>query len=174
VSPRVRVPGAALLSPIAFASALLVLWNDLWLKRQHPGLLSGKLSDIGLCVFLPLLLAAVLEWADEVRVIIQRGATLLPSLQVHGAACALTVVYFVAIKCWPQATQAHVAWLTALGPGWRFRAVTDPTDLFCLPAVLLAWRTLSASSRTQRYRARGGPALTGGPNARPLDPEYFR
>jgi hypothetical protein len=143
----VSVPGAALISPAAFASAVLIVWNDLWLKRQHPGVLSGKLSDIGICIFLPLLIAAVLEWADAGRSVVDRRARRIPPMHVQIAACAITIVYFAAIKSCPLATHAHVAWLSAIAPGWRFRAVTDPTDLLCLPAVIVAWRALSASAK---------------------------
>ena len=132
-----EMPGAVLLSPAAVASAIVVLVNDLWLKRVHPGVLSGKLSDLALCVFFPLFLFAVFEWAGAVsrRLRIERADVV---------ACFVAGAYFAAIKAWPAATHAHVAWLSALVPGWRFRAVSDPTDLLCLPAMALAWWTLGA------------------------------
>lgn len=125
------VPGAVLLSPIALASAALIAWNDLWLKRHHPGILSGKLSDIGLCIFLPIFIAAALEWSAH---LVGRRAPRASSI-----ACAIAAFYFSAIKVWPVATHAHVAWLSLVVPRWHFRAVTDPTDLVCLPAIAIAW-----------------------------------
>lgn len=130
-----RLPGAWLLSPVALGSFALVAWNDLWLKRHHPGALSGKLSDVGLCIFLPIFVAAVLEWATYAA---GRRA------DVTRAACAIAALYFAAIKLWPAATHLHVAALGALVPRWHFRAVTDPIDLVCLPAIAIAWWTMRA------------------------------
>ena len=110
--------------------AALIVWNDLWLKRHHPGLVSGKLSDIGLCVFLPLFAAAALEWF---------AVACRRSIQANALACAATGIYFSAVKLWPAATRAHVEWLSIVMPRWHFRAVTDPTDLVCLPAIMIAW-----------------------------------
>jgi hypothetical protein len=150
-------PGAALLSPVAFASLAVILTNDLWLKRQHPGLLSGKLSDLGLCVFLPLFVAAVIEWA-----VLLLGSR----VRVTALPCALAALYFVAIKVWPSATHAHVAGLSLLVPRWHFRAVTDPPDLVCLPALALAWWTLR---RASGFRSDVAPARAA-PTSRPALP----
>ena len=135
-APHARHPGAALLSPAALGSAALIIANDLWLKRQHPGLVSGKLSDLGLCIFLPLFLAAVIEWT--LHVLGRRVA-------VNVSACILAASYFAAVKVFPAATRAHVEWLSLLVPRWHFRAVTDPTDLVCLPAIAVAWWTMKRS-----------------------------
>lgn len=135
---RTATPGAALLTPVAIASALLVAWNDLWLKRHAPGLVSGKLSDVGLCVFLPLFIAAALEWL---------GLLAGRRVRARSSACAIAAAYFTLIKVWPVATHAHVAWLSVLVPSWHFRATTDPTDLLCLPAMVIAWWTLDARRR---------------------------
>ena len=126
--------------PIAFGSALLVVWNDLWLKRQHPGVWSGKLSDVGLCIFLPLFLAAALQYGAAGWALVTRRPRAAWRLDI--AACVIAASYFTAIKIWPAATHAHVAWLTAVVPHAKFRAITDPTDLLCLPAIAVAWWTL--------------------------------
>jgi hypothetical protein len=145
-------PGAALLSWTALASALLILINDYWLKRQHPGVLSGKLSDVGLCLFLPLFVCAAFEWSAVAWGALSGQRSFSASgrgrLVLHVAACAVATAYFVAVKVWPVATAAHVAWLSALFPSRSFAAVTDPSDLVCLPFVVVAWRTM---------RARGAP-----------------
>jgi hypothetical protein len=149
VSPR--VPGSALVSPAGLASAALIVVNDLWLKRHHPGLLSGKLSDVGLCVFLPLVVLAIMEWIDAARRHLVRGVNGAPASNVsvaqwHVLACLVAGSYFVAVKCWPTATAAHVMWVNAIAPGLRARAVSDPSDLLCLPAMVLAWRTMRSSA----------------------------
>jgi hypothetical protein len=148
---------------MAFGSAALVVFNDLWLKRHHPGVWSGKLSDVGLCVFLPLFIAAALEYGALGWARVTRRPSALPRVDL--LACAVAVVYFTAIKAWPAATHAHVAWLSALVPRWRFRAVTDPTDLLCLPAVVLAWRTLR--SGVERPRRPEPPARARAPSPGP-------
>lgn len=159
-APHARHPGAALASPAAIASAALIVANDLWLKRHHPGLVSGKLSDLGLCVFLPLFLAAVIEWA--LHVVGRRVA-------VNALACVLAASYFAAVKLVPAATRAHVECLSLFVPRWHFRAVTDPTDLVCLPAITIAWWTMrrspsGATASVSRSRGwRGARRAGGGP-----------
>lgn len=130
---------SVLLSPTALASAALIVVNDAWLKRSHAGFLSGKLSDVGLSVLLPLVVLAVLEELPALRRAAHR----------HLLACGIALGYFVLVKCVPAATHLHVAALSALVPGVRFRAVTDPTDLVCLPAALLAVRAMRARSAAQ-------------------------
>ena len=144
-----RATGAALSSPTALASIALVVANDLWLKRHHPGVWSGKLSDLGLCIFLPLFLATVLEYgAAAVRLLSRAAPSARRSPSIEIAACVVAAGYFTAIKAWPAATHAHVAWLTAVVPRWRFHAVTDPTDLVCLPAIAMAWWTMRRAARS--------------------------
>lgn len=152
------VPGVALLSPTAALAGLLIVVNDLWLKRSHPSWLSGKLSDVGLCVLLPLATVAALEWMRAPCTFLVRrmrgteATSAPPPVTLDWLGCAIAAGYFVAVKIWPWATQAHVAWLAALFPRLRFAAVTDPSDLLALPCMLLAWRTL------QRRRARWPPS----------------
>ncbi len=160
-----ETPGAVLLSPLALGSIALIAGNDLWLKRQHPGFVSGKLSDVGLCILLPLVIAAALEWA---QVLLRRPIT------PHATfACLLAATYFVLVKTYAPATHAHLAILTHLVPAHRFRAVTDPTDLLALPFVLLAYRAqkainrgetawFSSASRADRRAARWGAARRAG------------
>lgn len=152
------VHGAALLSPTAALAGLLIVVNDLWLKRFHPSWLSGKLSDVGLCILLPLATVAALEWLRASYMLLTRrirgvdAAPAPPPVALDRLGCVIAAGYFVAVKIWPWATQAHVAWLAALFPRLRFAAVTDPSDLLTLPCMLLAWRTL------RRRRARWHPA----------------
>lgn len=136
-----ETPGRALLSPLALGSVALIVGNDLWLKRQHPGFLSGKLSDVGLCILLPLVIAAAIEWTQA----------LLRRPQVPHAtfACLLAATYFVLLKTYPPATHAHLALLSHLVPKHRFRAVTDPTDLLALPFMWLAYRAQRATKRPE-------------------------
>lgn len=136
-----RTPGAVLLSPLALGSVALIVGNDLWLKRQHPGFWSGKLSDVGLCILLPLVIAAAIEWAQ---------ALLRRPLAPHAAfACLVAATYFVLVKTYAPATQAHLALLSHLVPSHRFSAVTDPSDLLALPFMGLAYRAQKATKRPE-------------------------
>ena len=152
-----RVPGALLTSPAGLLSAALIVVNDVWLKRHHPGLLSGKLSDVGLCVFLPLFVLAIIEWTEVARCLLVRAVngtppSKVPVARLQALACFVAGAYFVAVKCWPAATAAHIQWVNAFAPGWRAHAVTDPSDLVCLPAIALAWWTMTRASAVHGVR----------------------
>lgn len=57
-----RVRGDFLLSPLFLLSLILLLFNDLYLKLNYPGLVSGILSDFAGIVFFPIFLVAVAEF----------------------------------------------------------------------------------------------------------------
>lgn len=133
------VPGDILLHAAPLGAALLVAFNDFFLKPRHPGFVSGKLSDVGLCFFFPVFIAAVLEWADWLFVDLPRSRPFVRRRGLLRAGVVLGALYFIAIKLVPAAADAHAGALHALVPGRRFRAVADPTDLWCLPMVGLAW-----------------------------------
>ncbi len=125
-------PGLGLLSPTALGATTLLVVNDLWLKPAHPGVWSGKLSDVALCILLPLFVLALLEWAA--------WFARRPMPGVHMvAAFAIGLGYFCAVKSWPSVTQAHVALMRFVLLGRHVGAVTDPTDLLCLPFAWFAW-----------------------------------
>jgi hypothetical protein len=141
------VPGDILVHAAPFAAALLVAFNDFFLKPRHPGFVSGKLSDVGLCFLFPVFIAAVLEWADWLFVDLPRSRPFVRRRGLLRAGVVLGALYFIAIKLVPAAADAHVVALHALVPGRRFRAVADPTDLWCLPTVGLAWCYLARFAR---------------------------
>jgi len=145
-----RVPGELLLRPAPLVAAAVIAFNDFCLKPRHPGVLSGKLSDIGLCFFFPVFLAAVLEWAAWLLVDLPRSRPLVVRSGLHHAGAAFGALYFVLIKLFPAGARAHVAWLTALVPGKHFRAIADPTDLLCLPIVGLAVWYLARERESSR------------------------
>lgn len=138
-SPRPVTPGAGLLHPGAALAVLTLALNDHWGKAAFPGLLTGKLSDLAGLAFFPLLLQAFVEL---------RGAP--PSRRGLGLLCVLTALGFSAVKTWPP---AHLLYEHGLGwLQWPARALlfgatapvpvrleADPTDLWTLPAVALAW-----------------------------------
>ena len=138
-APDARVPGDFLLRVEPMGAAALVVFNDFWLKPRHPGVLSGKLSDVGLSFLFPVLVAAVLEWALRLVTI---GRPFAPRRSVYVVSAWVAAGYFVLIKAFSAGARLHVELLSALVPRYRFSAVADPTDLVCLPLVLVAYRFL--------------------------------
>lgn len=159
---RGAVAGDALLHPLALASLALLIFNDHVLKFRAPGALSGKLSDVAILVVGPLLLQGVVEVG-----LARLGRAWGPSSRAALIACAVTGVSFALEKTLPAATEVYrQAWgamrwpldaLVALARGLDapargpVAAVTDPTDLITLPALLaVAW---VHRARRQRPRA---------------------
>jgi hypothetical protein len=144
-------PGRALLHPLAAAAGLLIAWNDFWLRPRHPGFWSGKLSDAGICVLLPLLLVALAEWGAFLLSRLRGVAWRPAGLGVHVGACGITALYFAGMELSPAFARAHEAWLDAFVggvTGLDFRSGTpDPTDLLALPLMGLAFVRMRRASR---------------------------
>ncbi len=148
-----RVPGDAILHPLALASIALLLVNDHLLKQAWPGVVTGKLSDAAGLVFFPLLLVGGWE--------VGHAALRLPWRSGRRAAIVgvmLTGVVFSAVKTLPAARDAWafalgaLQWVVALpgaaaqGSVLPIRAVatvSDPTDMVALPALLVAYWILA-------------------------------
>jgi len=114
---------AWLVHPVTLLAVAVLLVNDHLLKATHPGVVTGKLSDVAGLVVVPPILACALA------LVLRRGV----------AAVALTVtgVGFVAVKAFaPGAAVASAVWSAVSGPS-VVRA--DLTDLVALPALGLAW-----------------------------------
>jgi hypothetical protein len=122
------------LAPLPLLAVALMAVNDRWLKPAFHNTLTGKLSDVAICFFLPLyvsaLLALVTRWPVERRVAVGAGVTAL---------------LFTALKVSQPAADLFCRLLLPLGAPLgltAFRAVADPTDLITLPlagaAVLYA------------------------------------
>jgi hypothetical protein len=136
------VPGACLLgSPPALAAATLA-WNVFYLRQRHPGVISGKLSDLAINFLLPVVLVAVVEWS---RALWSRGRARPLSIFGCMLVCAASATYFSLLKLVPAFTEVHaiVVHLLELAlPGAHGAAhnVTDPSDLGTLVATpAAAW-----------------------------------
>jgi hypothetical protein len=135
------------LAPLPLAAVALMAANDQWLKPAFHNALTGKLSDVAICFFLPLylsaLLALVTRWPQAVRTV---------------AGAGLTVALYTALKVSQPAADLFCEALRVVGAplGLRhFRAVADPTDLITLPLV-------AAAVLYSRAREHRGPVLTPG------------
>jgi hypothetical protein len=134
--------------PIA-AVALLVL-NDRVLKPRFHDAVTGKLSDIAICFFLPLFVSEAIGLVSGLRA---------PARLYAGAVAAGVV--FAGLEVVPPVTRLAVATLTSLsalaGAPSRFAMTEDWTDLLCLALVPVAvrygeWR-LSDRRRARRASA---------------------
>lgn len=147
-------PGDSVLHPCALGALLLLVLNDHALKDLYPGWLTGKLSDAAGLVLLPLVLLAVGERLAG-RVLPRRSLAWLCAASALGfAVCKSTHLGAEAFRVglaflqWPlraagAALRGHR--LPAVG---RVSFARDATDLFALPAVLVAlaagWRRAGA------------------------------
>lgn len=118
--------------------ALVVLVvNDRVLKVHAPSALTGKLSDVAGLAVAPLVLTAAID--SILYVAARLGAPVDWTLRRWKllAAIAATAGVFVAVKLAPAASRALAELLA--GIFGQAAIVTDPTDLFTLPALALAW-----------------------------------
>lgn len=143
------------LSPLPLAAVALMAVNDRWLKPAFHNALTGKLSDVALCFFLPLylsaLLALVTRWPRSTRT------------GVGALACTLL---YTAIKVSQPAADLFCAALRWVGQPLGmtgFRAVADPTDLLTLPLVGAAILYSRAVDSRPSPLTRGAPAPGGVP-----------
>lgn len=106
--------------PVVIGSALLILVNDFVLRSVVPGWVTGKLSDVGWLVVVPVVLADLVQLARVPRRVAR-------PLAVTTAASLYTL-----LQVWPP-----------LGSWLRADHVADLGDLIALPALLGAlfvWR----------------------------------
>jgi hypothetical protein len=151
----------AMLSPVVLGAMVVVIANDHALKRQWPGLVTGKLSDVAGLIVLPVLLVALLE-GSRLALGMRDPAGTEHDLALTAAVSAMC---FSAVKTstWVAAAYSDVlGWLQ-----WPFRAaqafaageatpghmtvtvLADPWDLIALPAIGLG---VAAALRARRQR----------------------
>jgi len=141
-------PGAAMLHPIAWSALVLLLLNDHYLKQTFGNALTGKLSDVAGLIVFPLFVVGVCEWLDSRRASDARplaGAWPFWLTGVVFAAMQLLTPaaegfrYGLGLLQWPYYC-AKALLLAAPWPPIRPVAHTaDPTDLFALPALGVAY-----------------------------------
>jgi len=115
-------------SPLPIAALAPMVVNDVWLKPALHSELTGKLSDIGLCFFMPLFLSEVLGilFGVGVRARLWAGAL-------------ITAAVYTAQEVVPPFTRFALTVLRAIGPRMGihgvFELTSDWTDLLCLVLV---------------------------------------
>lgn len=138
------------IAPLPAAAVVLMVLNDRVLKPRFHNAITGKLSDIALCFFLPLFTSALLGvvWQGHARARVVVGA-------------GIAAFVFIAQELWTSFQDGLVAALRIVGAplGLRHFVFTrDTSDLLALLMVPLAvaygWKRLetrsdpSGSSRT--------------------------
>lgn len=124
---------------LAFAA---IIFNVFYLRRKHPGIISGKLSDVAINFLLPIVLVAAAEWLLALMRLL--GARVNSRVGSRGIvlACLLSATYFTLLKTVPAFTEVHRGLLSvldaALGGSRTFRNIADPTDLVALVCNPLA------------------------------------
>lgn len=160
-------PGDGVLAPWGLAAVVVLLVNDHFLKGSGllPGFVTGKLSDVAGLLFFPVLVEGLIEVAAS-RFRPWRG----PSRHLLLACVLATGAGFAALQMIPMAADAYRWGLGLLqapfrallaGGELRWRAVAvwpDPTDLLCLPVLLLSWRW--GQLRGLARSPRGAPSET--------------
>lgn len=147
--------------PLPALAAAALAFNVVYLRKAHPGFVSGKLSDLAINVLLPIFLVAAAEWLLALARL--AGARVEPRLGPRGVlwACLVSATYFALLKAWPPFTSVHRAllgWLDLpFGGGRSFRNLADPTDLVTLVVTPLAALHLVRVAR-RRAPVSGGPS----------------
>ena len=123
-------PVREFIAPFPLAAVALLAVNDHLLKAAFHNTLTGKLSDIAGCFFLPLYVSALLS--------------LVPRLSLRArlyAGAAVTTVLFASVSVSRVAADAVCRWIQVLSAPLGYpvlRIAADPTDLICLPLVAVA------------------------------------
>lgn len=118
------------MAPLPLLAVAAMAANDFWLKRAAPGLVSGKLSDVAICFFLPLYISALLGLVHpgHMRVRVLAGAV-------------VTAALYSALNVSQPVADVFARLLTWLGRPLGLppsRAIADAGDLLVLPVVLLS------------------------------------
>jgi hypothetical protein len=126
-------------APLPIAALALLVVNDVWLKPAFHSGITGKLSDVAICFFLPLFLSELLGILFGVA----------PRQRLWIGAILATAL-FTALEVVPACTALALRGLAVVGPHLGvhgpFRMTSDWSDLFCLvmivPAVAYGRRRL--------------------------------
>jgi hypothetical protein len=138
------------IAPLPIAAVALMVVNDRLGKPYLHNEVSGKLSDVAVCFFLPLYLSAVLGllWWRHPR------ARLL-------VACTVAGLFYLAQEIWPAFARLFLAALRVVGAPLgldHFALTSDATDLLTLFMVPLAYAY--GSCRLSKTPSQAAPIAT--------------
>jgi hypothetical protein len=121
----------SLAHPVSIAAVLLLLFNDHYLRHQHPSWLTGKLGDFAWLVFAPFIAAMFFALILPRRIQQQERIT--------GMAAFISIgLWFALAKTVPAVHELTTsAWNMLIG--WQGSLRMDVTDLLALPALLIGW-----------------------------------
>lgn len=117
-----------LLHPVSILAVIVQLVNDHILRRAIPSPVWGKLGDVTMLTYAPLMCAALLA---VIAPILSRRTVALFGLGLVGTWFTLGKTVPIVLTT----TNALVSWLT----GRPSLLILDPTDLIALPALGVAW-----------------------------------
>ncbi|MCL2012310.1 MAG: hypothetical protein FWG75_05935 [Cystobacterineae bacterium] len=127
-----------LLHPWPGLAAMLILFNAFYLRLHHAGFWSGKLSDVGICFLLPVLLAASWMLVSKIIHSIRPQQKLPQPAHVALVSCLIAAAYFSALNLLPGFPHFHQSMMGF----WVERPIhptMDVTDLFCLAFTVAAY-----------------------------------
>jgi hypothetical protein len=130
--PQISDFGSEFFAPVPLVAVVIFAVNNWLLKARYPSWITGKLSDVTACFFLPLLISAFLDLATRRRL---RRRTRL----VLGAVS--TIVIFSSVKLSQSASDAMTSAINTINGHIgipRTHNQVDPTDLIALPFVAIA------------------------------------
>jgi hypothetical protein len=126
-----------LVNPIPAFAILVMAFNDHWLKRHYPSVLTGKLSDFTGMFYFPLLVCAVLclfanLWRSLNRTLPRESFSYISETKMT-VSCAVAVLLMIAVKTSP----AVCGWieLQSARLGYPMKVTCDPTDLISLLSI---------------------------------------
>lgn len=128
----VRAPRSGeFFAPLPLAAVGLMVVNDRWLKTAFHNGLTGKLSDVAVCFFMPLFVSEVVG--------IVFGAA--PRTRLRAGAVLVSVLY-ASLEVVPPVTKYALRVLALVGPALGihrpFGMTSDWSDLACLVLVPMA------------------------------------
>ena len=119
-------------APLPLAAVALLALNDHILKAQYGNAVTGKLSDVAICFFLPLFTSAGLGVLG-MRNLMHRLAV----------GCVIAGTVFSMLEMWPAAVRLFCSAMPAvsstLWAGHGCHMTSDATDLLCLLLIPLAF-----------------------------------
>jgi len=121
----------ALAHPISIAAVITLLFNDHWLRWNHPSWLTGKLGDFTWLIFAPFVAGLFFAWLIPRRIQQHERIVGMVSITVIG-------LWFALAKTIPLVHGlTTTAWENIIG--WQGTLRMDATDLLTMPALLISW-----------------------------------